>query len=227
MAKVFAKARYADAFMRGKLHANRLDRFRQMHTENDPRTDSEEGIAPLQDDGAPKVLLIPNSQPHRQIALYGPGSLKISRISNLNLLCMYAGLFESNQPLSLSDLSVPEEYSKFGPNAVLITDPAEFIRKVKSAVRRERYSVWRRAIRYVDPTTLDIEMFSDEIDVAFHKHSKYSSEKEYRFAIETNTQGSNAITLEIGGIEDIAVRVDTSQINHAIRWLLSRRERRE
>ena len=227
LAKVFAKASYADAFMRGELHANRLAKFRQMHAENDPRADSEEGIVRLQDDGAPKIFLIPKSEMYSKIAIYGPGSMKISRINNLNLLCMYAALFESDQPLSLSDLSVPEGYSKFGPYAVLIADPAEFVRRVESAVRREGYSAWRRAIRYVDPTTLDIGMFSEEIDAAFHKYSRYSPEKEYRFAIDTNTEGINPITLDIGGIEDIAVRVDTSKINEEIRRWLFRRERRD
>ena len=139
---------------------------------------------------------------------------------------MYAALFESDQPLSLGDLAVPEEYCKFGPHAVLITDPAEFVRQVESAARREGYSVWRRAIRYVDPTTLDIGMFSEEIEAAFLKHSRYFSEKEYRFAIDTNTGGSNPITLDIGGLEDIAVRVDTSKINDEVRRWLSRSEQR-
>lgn len=226
LAKVFAKASYADAFMRGRLHANRLDRFRKMQMDNDPRADSEEGIVPLQDDGAPKIVLVPKSQVYSPITIHGPGSMKISRISNLNLLCMYAALFECDQPPLLSDLLVPKEYSKFGQYAVLIANPAEFFRQVESAVLREGYSVWRRAIRYVDPTTADIEMFSEEIEVAFHKHSRYSSEKEYRFAIDTNTEGSNPITLDIGGIEDIAARVDTSKINGEIRTWLSRRERR-
>ena len=226
LARMFTKTSDAAAFMRGELHANRLAYFRQMRLENDPRADSEEGIIPLQDDGVPKVVLVPKSQTHSPITMSGPGSMEIGKINNLNLLCMYAALFESDQPLSLSDLAVPEEYSKFGPHAVLITDPAEFIRQVEFAARRERYSVWRRAIRYVDPTTLDIGMFSEEIEVAFHKHSKYLSEKEYRFAIDTNTEGSNSITLDIGGIEDIAVRVDTSKINDEVRRWLSRNEER-
>lgn len=224
-ARVFDQARYADAFMRGELHANRLARFRHMRLENDPRADSEEGIVPLRDDGAPKVVLVPKSRNYSPITLYGLGSMEIGRVNDLNLLCMYAALFESNQPLSLNDLVVPEEYSKFGPYAVLITHPGEFVRRLESAGQRERYSVWRRAIRYVDPTALDIGMFSEEIEVAFHKHSRYSSEKEYRFAIDTNTDGSNAITLDIGGIEDIAVRVDTSKINDEVRRWRSRSER--
>jgi len=168
----------------------------------------------------PKVLLVPRDQRESSIAIHGPGSMEVGRINNLNVLCMYAALFEPDQALSLGELAVPEEYSKFGPYAVLITNPGEFVRRIETAAKREKYSVWRRAIRYVDPTTLDAGRFSDEIDGAFHKHSRYSSEKEYRFAIDTNTEGNNAITLDIGGIEDVAMRVHTSKLNDRIRkWL--------
>ncbi len=168
----------------------------------------------------PKVLLVPRDQRNSLITIHGPGSMEVGRINNLNVLCMYAALFEPDQALSLGELVVREEYSKFGPYAALITNPGEFVRRIEAAAKRQGYSVWRLAIRYVDPTTLDAGMFSEEMDGAFQKNSRYSSEREYRFAIDTHTEGNNAITLDIGDIEDVAMRVDTSKLNDRVRkWL--------
>ena len=136
--------------------------------------------------------------------------MQIERINNLNILCMYAALSRAEGDVLLEDIEVPGVYVKFGSHAVLITDPSQFIERVECALRRERYPMWRQAVRYVDPDTFDVSMLNEEIDAAFHKRQKYASEKEYRFAIDTNTGDGKAITLDIGPIGDIAVYVDTS-----------------
>ena len=169
LAKAFSKEKHARAFLRGELCANRLGSFKKMRLENDPRADSEEGIIPWQDDGTPKAILIPQGRPREAITMYGPGSMQIGKINNLNVLCMYAALIGAEEHVLLSDLNVPKEYAKFGSHAVLITNTSEFIERVERAAGRERYSTWRRAVRYVDPDTFDIEMLSEEIDIAFHK----------------------------------------------------------
>lgn len=172
---------------------------------------------PWQDDGAPKATLIPQGRPDEAISMYGPGSMQIGRVDDLNIICMYAALFRAEESVFLKDLEVPEEYVKFGSHAVLIMDPSQFIERVERAIRRESYSMWRHAVRYVDPGTFDISMLNEEIDAAFHKRQKYASEKEYRFAIETNTCDGKAIALDIDPIGDIAVYVNTSDINEELR----------
>ena len=214
-AKAFSKECHAKDFLRGQLYANRLAKFRKMRLDNDPRADSEEGIIPWQDDGAPKVILMPQGQP--AITLYGPGSMQIERVNSLNILCMYAALYKADEDVLLEDLFIPEVYVKFGSHVVLITDSSQFIERVERAIQRERYSMDRHAVRYVDPGTYDSSMLSEEIDAAFHKRQEYASEKEYRFAIDTNTYGTEAKTLDIGPIGDIAVYVNTSDINEELR----------
>ena len=217
LAKAFSEENHAKAFLRGDLHVNRLANFKKMRIDDDPRADSEEGIIPWRDDGVAKAILIPQGRPHETITMYGPGSMQIGRINSLNVLCMYAALFGAEERVLWKDIEVPEEYVKFGSHAVLITDSAKFIERIECATRREGYSLWRRAVKYVDPSVFDIRMMSEEIDMAFHKRLKYAEEKEYRFAIETNTCDENPITLNIGSIEDVAVHVNTSDINIELR----------
>ncbi len=147
--------------------------------------------------------------------------MQVGRINCLNIVCMYAALYRNEEDKSIEGIAVPDDYVKFGDYAVLIANAAEFVKRVEYAVQRERYCMWRRAIRYVDRSAFDVEMISEEIDVAFLKSQTYESEQEYRFAIDTEIDGTNAIKLDIGSIRDIAVRVSTAEINSVVKRLLS------
>jgi hypothetical protein len=219
--KAFEKACHADAFMDGRLRANRLCRFRKMENE-DPRADDREGTITFQSDNTPKVVLIPHNAPENAIEIHGPGSMRVSTVDDLNVLCMYAGLFHPDDKRDMSAdarrrrLAVPEVYSKFGAHAVLVHDPGEFIRRFTTYTRGSHYSYWRRAVQYYDPDVFDINDLSEQIDIAFHKSNAYAAEREYRFAVDTNTTGPDAITLDIGPIHDIAIRVNTADLNQVI-----------
>ena len=69
---------------------------------------------------------------------------------------------------------------------------------------------------YVDRETFDYKQLSEEIDIAFHKPKEYAAEKEYRFAIDTFTQGPDPVTLDIGTIDDISIQVDRTDLNRVI-----------
>ena len=228
-AKAFEAACHADAFMAGRLRANRLSRFRKMENE-DPRTDDREGTITLQSDNTAKVVLIPHNAPENAIEIHGPGSMRVSTVDDLCVLCMYAALFHPDDKRDMSaearrrSLAVPEVYSKFGDHAVLVHDPGEFIRRFTAYTRDSHYSYCRRAVQYYDPDVFDINDLSEQIDIAFHKSQAYAEEREYRFAVDTNTTGTDAITLDIGPLHDIAIRIDTADLNQVI---FSQRDNRE
>lgn len=220
LVKVFDHPKHASCFIHGHIRMNRLSVFRKMEN-NNPREDAREGVFPFQSDGEPKVRIIPQRDRDNLIEMYGPGNMQVSRINDLNILCMYAGLFHADDRKYLTrdqrirQLSVPEEYNKFGDYAVLVHDPEAFISRMGSKTKA-RFSSWRRAVTYYDVGTFDIKDLSEEVDIAFHKPNVYAAEKEYRFAIDTFTQGPDPVTLDVGMIDDIAIRVDRAELNSVI-----------
>ena len=123
---------------------------------------------------------------------------------------MYAGLGRvSNLLDSCRDefrdhMSLPTTYAKFGEWAVLVEHPGQFIRRIIDATRRDQYSCWYRAVHYYDPAEYDEAVLGEEVDAAFHKDRYFEDELEFRFAFRTNSQGDDALTLNIGPIDDIA-----------------------
>ena len=152
--------------------------------------------------------------------------MRMSSIDDLYVLCMYAGLFSESDVQEFSteeltrQLSVPKEYvQKFGAYAVVIVNPGEFVERITSFAKDNNYSIWRRAVQYVgshayEETALSIDR---RVGPAFIKPPDYAEEKEYRFAIETNTSGNNPITINIGPLDDIAFKIKTTEINKSLR----------
>ena len=70
-------------------------------------------------------------------------------------------------------------------------------------------------MKYYDPE-VGTPLGPLDIRIIFTKRKKFSHEREFRFAIDTGTLGSEPITLNIGEIDDIAIRMNTSDINRQL-----------
>ena len=222
LAKSFDQKTHVDDFLDGKLRLHRLSYFRKLETGTSSRSDPEEGVMPWQDDRQVKAIITPSNDRSWAVHLTGPGSMRVSRVDNLNILCLYAALFRPSDKERLSveerrqQIAVPDEYRKFGDHAVLIVNASEFVQRIEREARARQYSVWRRAVRYVDPEVYDISDLDNEIDAAFCKSTRYAGEREYRFAFDTNTNGNDPITVDIGSVHDIAYGLRTTEINSAL-----------
>ncbi|MNR53147.1 hypothetical protein D3C85_1731070 [compost metagenome] len=71
---------------------------------------------------------------------------------------------------------------------------------------------------YYDPTTFNGTFDSDR--AVFSKRNTYSHQREYRFAIDRETEEDAPYTLKVGSLRDIAVGCRTSEVNDLIRSYL-------
>ncbi len=73
-----------------------------------------------------------------------------------------------------------------------------------------------KLVRYYDPQA-SFPFALDDIQILFSKRKEFAWQREYRFAIDTGTIGLEAITLNIGPIDDIATLVKTEDVNRLLK----------
>ena len=228
--KMFSKREYAERFLQGELYARRLSSFRKLNSE-DGRSDEYEGTVSIAPEGL--VLTLQSTDPETgqvirginitEDDLDGPVLIQLDRFSGINLFCMYAvhsgGFTESNRR-SIEDyeqfLRLSQECLELGSYTVAITENSEFIKRVEDAIAREGYKLLRGLVQYYDPE-VGSPFRVDDNRIVLAKRKEFAWQREYRFAIDTGTNGLEPIILNIGPIDDIAMLVRTEDINRTLK----------
>ena len=235
LTKVFQESDHADAFLRGEMFANRLSHFMKIEG-HDGRGDKYEGAIMPQIDNLTIELAATNMETGEvdfvTIApeeLSGPPILHPNWFRHVNVFCMYAAHVDGSLDVECerfedikSMLEIPEAYLGLGEHAVVITNVTEFLRRVKLAAERKGFGIYGKLVNYYDPS-IGVRLLRGNIDSIFTKRKEYEWQREFRLAIDTRTSGCAAITLDVGYIRDIAVRIDTSQINEHLHVRLKRK----
>ena len=225
LVKVFSEKQHADSFVRGELYANRLSWFKNIES-SDGRGDEYEGAVMPQRDNL-VIKLTARNQETGEVdeititpdELVAPPVLQLDRFNDLNLFCMYAAHSSDFEPQTddplqelKTHIEIPEDCLKLGRYAVAITDVGEFVRRVHAAASREGYEIARGYVEYYDPEIgTPLEPLSER--AVFRKREEFAHQREYRFAIDTGTRGSEPVVLNIGDIDDITMLLDTAEIN--------------
>lgn len=133
--------------------------------------------------------------------------------SNDFVFCMF-GINPSLQVFNFSE-EQKERMLKFGDTALVITDSAEFKKRVFEAARRESYDIHFGAAQYYEPSVDWVNMFVSLLkgmwNIAFWKRKKYSYQQEERFVF-TPGNGMDHIELDIGDISDISIIIPSETI---------------
>lgn len=211
--RIFENVRYLEDFLDGKIYINRLSYFRQLEeSQEGNRADPKEGLAALWQPN--DVIFEVNG--HRLTDFAAPIESRTVGSDNLHVFCLFAGATnESNltDPSKIDvikqDLKVPEDLANLGTHTVLIYNSQAFIDRMVSAVKHNGYRGQAGMVEYYDPESFTGE-FGDR--AAFYKQHRYSHQKEYRFAINTGTEGTDALVIDIGSIRDIATISDSWDI---------------
>ena len=152
--------------------------------------------------------------------LAGPVQAQPDWLDNLSIFCMHAihdgGLIEAGSDgCNVEDLRqqllVPERCRQLGQYAVVIHDVHEFMRRFGAAITGSGYQAWSHLVRYYDPAVFHGTF--EGIEPVFRKQNQYSYQREYRFAIDTGSIGTNAISLDIGDIRDITWQCTPHDLN--------------
>lgn len=226
-ARVFAQNAHAEAFVKGRLYANRVSYFRKI--EDDPdRGDKYEAAQLLN----PVKMTVTPSDPRFKgpkdpihitpSDLVGPVALHPNIYNNCNMLCLYAayvteeeaGYLGSGHPKQLDQfLRPPRQMSELGNHAVVISDPVAFLRRVRKAALDKGYSYKADFVEYYDPEHQPYVKDPFDSKLVFMKRRNYDYQREFRILIDTHTRGCDAIELDVGGLGRMAHRVDFSQIS--------------
>ena len=228
LVKVFQCARHADDFVQGKLYSNRLSYFKRVE-DGGVRGDEDEGAIMLQREGL-TIELTATNQATGKVSkirtsgeeLLGPLVMRPEWFDHINVFCMYAGhtgdfetISEENVAAFKRQLEIPEECEQLGNHAVVITNTSEFFRRIKASASGKGYGVCGGLVRYYD-AEVGSPSTRKEIETIFTKRKEFECQKEFRLAIDSGTMGCNPITLCIGRIDDIAVRMNTAEINRGL-----------
>ena len=223
LAKVFSEKRYAEEFLQGRLHANRLSEFKRI-TDDFARGDEYEGGVMIDPDGISMVLQRQDSKTGevQEVVLEGQhfGSsikMQLPYFDDLNLFCMYGVrlgdlvLTPENTTAIKDRVSLTERFYDFGNHVVVITNASKFINRVVIAANRERYGLEFDFVTYYDPE-IGTKLIPQTTETIFAKRKEYAWQGEFRFVFDTFTQGDEAVVLDIGKIDDIAVLWNTSEM---------------
>ena len=227
--KIYPNRKYAEKFLQGEMLARRLSWFRN-YKDEDGRADEYEGAAVLPRDGL--IFYYEAHDPlsgevtrRRRITgddLAGPMIIRPRVVDNMNLYCMYAfhsGGFEETKEFDISaykeHLRQHERCLKLGDYTVAIEDATEFRRRMQEAIAKRGFQMGCQLVQYYDPDIgISVDPFSRE--VVFLKQERYSYQREYRFAFDTGTIGTDDLSLDIGPIHDIAFVMKTADINRTL-----------
>ena len=234
LVKVFAEEEHAVSFLRGDMFANRLSWFKKIEA-TDGRGDQYEGAVVLQPDNLVIQLNATDKETGEVLQeftftkddLAAPPIVQPEHFDALNLFCMYAAHSYDFKPRTEDPLQelkrhieIPEDCLKLGRYAVVITNAPEFLRRIQAAANQERYCICRGLMKYYDPEVgTPLEPLS--IEAVFRKREEFAYQREYRFVMDTGTTGTEAITLNIGGIADIAMLLNTCEINQQLSMKLA------
>ncbi|MBI4290777.1 MAG: hypothetical protein HY661_04775 [Betaproteobacteria bacterium] len=187
---------WVDDFLDGNLYLNTNMYFANLDESNRVRFDPFDGI-----DQSRQVKEISIAAPGGDWTPIGgiinPVVFRRKESERLNILCMYALRDQPDKPFDKRNLA-------FGDVAVVIGNPIEFIRRVKSAATALEKQVFHGPVEYVDKSTHDGTMGP------FRKFKEHDYQNEFRIVM-TNGTGS-ACRLHIGNIRDIAVKGPSKDI---------------
>ena len=221
LAKFFEKQKYADDFLRGKLFANTISYFKELESDDGKGDNLEGAIVSRLDDGIiTLVATIEETGETREQILTGgdlaaPFVMSPKWFDHIKVLCMYAdycGDFRDISDDNFSDLKkhikISKECIKLGRHAIVITNTLELLRRVEVSASQRGYKIRHGLVTYYDPK-VGTPVTRRPEDTMFFKRKEFEYQSEYRLAIDTGTQNSCAITLDIGDISDIAIPIDT------------------
>ena len=208
--KFCEKERYAERFLAGCMHMNRLSHFIQL--ENDEqRSDSFEGISSwMQPD---QVQVYVGGQLIKDIIR--PITIRKKQHETSPILCLYAiesGPYQAINEANIIEfkryLRIREVVNSFGGHAALITNVSVFLERFISAAKHHGFGIDASLVNYYS----DLSHNPRFDRPAFYKSDKYADQREYRIVLDIGDDLKTPFTLEIGDLSDIAVKTTTHDL---------------
>lgn len=220
----FGKKEHMESLMKGTVYMNSMEFFKTYEDYNNIG-DQDEGvqtilqpehtkvtIGPVEFEKDGKLVKIPERTLRKKNGLI---NLKVnSDISSINLFCLYKisldQICRDNLKFHLpQEIKDDENYT----HCVIFNDPQKFVEKINCGVKGKSNYFQAKIIEYVDK-----DSYHGEVGI-FRKFKKYEHQNEYRIALSPNQQyrgNNNEFVLEIGELSDIALLIETSQLEDSL-----------
>jgi hypothetical protein len=227
LVKFFNKEEYADAFIKGNLHLNRLRYFRKTESSSDDgRPDEYEAISHWWQPKDFKINLTVPGVGEVEIKsedLAGPVSMSFDYHENLHVFCLYAirtfgfeiidgkiDYAEGDTEALQKQLEVDFRNFKLGDFAV-ITPAPQFLDRLREVLQKRGQYFKGRLVEYYDDETFHGATEPDEIP--FWKQKNFSYQNEFRICVNTKTTGDDPLKIDMGDISDICQKIQSDKIN--------------
>ena len=218
LVKVFDSDVHAGDFVKGRVYANTLVRFKALEGIDDSgRADRHEGTIAWLQPGQGRMVI--NGMDITD-DLAGPMQLQKNWLNHLHVFCLHAVHSGSLDMANVSHVNIeelrkefliPDDCRALGKHAVVVNDVPEFIRRMEVAAQGKGYRMARGLVRYYDPESFHGN-FRD-VESIFHKQDRHSYQREFRFVIDDGFARDAPLILEIGDISDITRRFDFAELN--------------
>jgi hypothetical protein len=186
----FGKKCYMEEFRKGILYMNELDYFITFEENCKLRNDVEEGLTAIYQAKGGGVF---RKDGKGESAYLGTITDRLRYRENYsmtqNIFCMYALQIQPTKQ------SVDKRNLKFGDTFIFISDPSEFLDRVKFTAEKEGIKIFHKLVEYVDP-----EEYSGHLG-PFRKFSEFSYQNEFRILVCQELPGH--YKLDIGDISNI------------------------
>lgn len=136
----------------------------------------------------------------------GIGRITNSTYDNLNVYCMFYLSIPFDTKVTIGDVVDVQSISEFGDTAVIISDPADFVTRLKSEVMKKGYIHDRKLVEY-----RDLSGFHGKVG-PFVKDLTYKHQNELRVIVHREEFQRPELTINIGSIEDISCVLPTSEL---------------
>jgi hypothetical protein len=223
--KFFESEQYADEFLGGRLFLNRLSHFKRSETASlDGRPDQNEAISMwFQPEGLNMTMTTADGENIDLGTITSPVSSSSRYHGNFHIFCLYTmqttGFSFKGENIYLpahniaefkKQITIDKRCFDFGPFAVVVkTTP--FLPVLRTALIGTGWGFSAKRVGYYDEKTFSGEFLTD--DIPFRKQKYFSYQNEFRVCIETKTTGSDPLTIEIGDISDICVKMNSADLN--------------
>lgn len=213
----------AEALLNGSLYSNRIKFLAKSF-------DKYEGVSRFFND---EMVFKIDGFTFKKEDFAGSLEYKSDRVQNCHAYCMYSISNRTLGPITSENIdkvrtlfTVPSHCAEeFGKHAVVVVNFEEFGERIRKAAVRENFGLKCDWITYYNPESPPANMHEcmlpeNVLKQAFYKDRKFEKENEFRFLIESGTEGNDPVELEIGDIRDIAFHVPYGKLQECFRITL-------
>lgn len=217
--RIFSKKEYAEEFIEhGKFRLNTLGYFKNYEDKHEGNIgDTNEGLVFNFTKNQDVILQIKYGE-IEEIIDFESVSAHNDYVLNKKIFCLYAPSVKSEEQFTLEEIqnivSLDENTNNLGKFLVIITNPQEFMERIKKVVIENGYAIRTGLVEYWDFNN-PVSIPDDKI--GFVKSINYAHQKEFRVMIDDGKNQNSALNLEIGSLKDITVMIPTDKFNESIK----------